>query len=344
MHVLVVRSRLTPRQPLLPSHPLPPSSHLWFYRHRSAPAKPELKHQAWATDPDGFGPGNSHPASILATLDTLDSPEKAQGMSPFSDAYEILILDGFGLDGEGSGRAAGDASTRSFERFEAQVGLVMAEACGADGVKSAIEWGTRESYRRGDLLWDFNGSKDQPQQQQGKIVGGGGGKSKPSVSSVVTKAVAAAVANKASAAVDRGVVDINGHGHGHGHGGNSVTKADTESLTAGVLDLVKGAFREAGVDPVKAMEMGVEVEVRRELEALAVNGGGGGGGGLDGVSSPASDGNVNGGGDVGDKGTVTAGTVDVDAGVREKVASGVLNSLRDDQLAFKLSRSLFRSG
>jgi hypothetical protein len=146
---------------------------------------------------------------------------------------------------------------------------------------------------------------------------------------------------------------------GGGANGNKVNqllsakaKAEMEEqLTAGVLDLVKGAFQEAGVDPLRAMEMGVEVEVRRELEALALassaamNGAGGGGGGGGGEETAGSGGEGSEGGQLAGYAGGAAGfgaPIELDAGVREKVASGVLNSLRDDQLAFKLSRSLFR--
>lgn len=227
---LVVRSRLTPSHPL-PSYPIPPSSHLWFYRHRSAPSKPLIRHQPWTTDPDGFGPGNSLPARVLGQLDKLDSPEKLQGMSPWEEVYEVLILDGWGHEGEGTGATSGEAVSRSFEKFEAEVGQVICDGMLLKDVKGAVEWGARESYRRGDLLWEF--------------------------------------------------------GNGGGDGGRQ-KKVD-------VRELVKGAFRDAGVDPSK-----VELEVQDER----------------------TEGNGKG--------------KEVD------LAAGVLNSLRDDALAFKLSRSLFR--
>ena len=106
-HAVVVRSRRTLTTPL-PTVPLPPSAHLWFSRHRSAPSKADLRHQSWLTDPDGFGPGNAKPLLVLSTLDALDSPEIAQGMKPFEETYEVLVLDGFGRDGEGTGLSAID--------------------------------------------------------------------------------------------------------------------------------------------------------------------------------------------------------------------------------------------
>ena len=153
-------------------------------------------------------------------------------MPPWEEVYEVLILDGWGHEGEGTGYTAGEAVSRSYERFEAEVGQVMCEGgIGVNDVKGAIEWGARESYRRGDLLWEF---------------GGGEGRRKKKVD---------------------------------------------------VRELVKGAFRDAGVDTSK-----VELEVQDER----------------------TDGNGKG------------------KELESSVAAGVLNSLRDDALAFKLSRSLFR--
>lgn len=149
-------------------------------------------------------------------------------MPPWEEVYEVLILDGWGHEGEGTGFSAGEAVYRSYERFEAEVGQIMCEGgLGVKDVKGAVDWGARESYRRGDLLWEF----------------------------------------------------------GAGEGGRK-KKVD-------VRELVKGAFRDAGVDPTQ-----VELEVQDER---------------------------------------TSGK-----GKEVDVAAGVLSSLRDDALAFKLSRSLFR--
>lgn len=149
-------------------------------------------------------------------------------MPSWEEVYEVLILDGWGHEGEGSGFSAGEAVYRSYERFEAEVGQIMCEGgLGVKDVKGAVEWGARESYRRGDLLWEF----------------------------------------------------------GAGEGGRK-KRVD-------VRELVKGAFRDAGVDPTQ-----VELEVQDER---------------------------------------TSGK-----GKELDVAAGVLSSLRDDALAFKLSRSLFR--
>lgn len=87
-------------------------------------------------------------------------------MQAFVDTYEILVLDGFGRDGEGTGLSAVNWVARTFEQFEAEVGQTLLGACGCRDVKAALEWGEAESYRKGDLLFDF------------KAVGSGKGKNK----------------------------------------------------------------------------------------------------------------------------------------------------------------------
>lgn len=171
-----MRSRATPLVPLL-AYPLPPPSQLWYSRHRSAPSKAELKHQSFQTDPDAFGIGNANPASILASLDALDSPEKLQGMKVFEGTYEVVVMDGFGREGEGSGLSAATYVMRSFEQFENEIGQLVLEATGLRDVKGALEWGEAESYRKGELLFDFGGSI--------KKIGGGGEKELTTVEKAV---------------------------------------------------------------------------------------------------------------------------------------------------------------
>ncbi|KAK4053588.1 hypothetical protein OIO90_003827 [Microbotryomycetes sp. JL221] len=154
-HVIIVRSRVTPSHPL-PSYPLPPPTHLWFSRHRSSPSKPSLKHAAWQSDPDEFGPGNVDPTKIFNVLDSLDSPEKAQGMTPFDEVYEVLVLDGHGHDGrEGTGRTAVDHSPRPFVSFEASIGQCISRACGIRDVGHALECGMFVSFRQDELSWTW---------------------------------------------------------------------------------------------------------------------------------------------------------------------------------------------
>lgn len=151
VHTLVVRSTRTPDTPL-DDFPLPPPAHLWFSRHRSAPSRPSLRHESWSTDPAGFGPSNSSP---LSTLGLLDSPEKAQGLPAFADVYELLVLDGLGHDGEGTGRTAGSSVMRTYEQFESELAQAVLSACGKQDVRGAKEWGEAEAYRRGDVLMEF---------------------------------------------------------------------------------------------------------------------------------------------------------------------------------------------
>ncbi|KAK4048512.1 hypothetical protein OIV83_004680 [Microbotryomycetes sp. JL201] len=153
-HVVVVRSRVTPDYPL-PSYPLPHPTHLWFSRHRSAAGKPGLKHAAWQSDPDEFGPGNSEARQVYNVLDSLDSPEKSQGMAAFEETYEVLVLDGYGHDGEGTGRAAVDHSPRPFAQFEASVGRCVSRACGIRDVRHALECGMFVSFRQDEMVWTW---------------------------------------------------------------------------------------------------------------------------------------------------------------------------------------------
>lgn len=163
LFTLVVRSTRTPTTPLA-EFPVPPATHLWFSRFRSSSSRAALRHESWATDPAGFGPHNADP---LAVLDALDSPEKAQGLDAWADVFELLVLDGFGRDGEGTGRTAGTSVPRNYEVFEAEVGQAVLSACGRADVKGAKEWGVAESLRRGDVVMAFGGG--------GPASGGGAG-------------------------------------------------------------------------------------------------------------------------------------------------------------------------
>ncbi|KAM0786013.1 hypothetical protein ACM66B_006829 [Microbotryomycetes sp. NB124-2] len=153
-HVVVVRSRVTPGRPL-PSYPLPSPNHLWFSRHRSAPAKPDLKHAPWQSDPDEFGRGNCEVDLIYNVLDSLDSPEKSQGMPSFEDTFEVLVLDGHGHQGEGTGRTCVDHLPRSFNLFETSVGQCVSRACGIRDVRHALECGMFVSFRQDEMSWSW---------------------------------------------------------------------------------------------------------------------------------------------------------------------------------------------
>lgn len=159
LHVVLCRDCRRPTEPPICA-PLPPSSHLWFSRHRSATAKSDLKHHAWQIDPEGFGPLPSSPASVLESLDTLETPETQQKMERFEQVYEILVLDGFGRDGEGTGLTSGNYVGRSWEQFEQVVGEQLLATCGLRDVKGALEFGEAESYRRGEMVWTFGNGED----------------------------------------------------------------------------------------------------------------------------------------------------------------------------------------
>lgn len=171
-HVVLAQDRRNPDAPIS-SIPLPPLTHLWYSRHRSATAKASLRHQAWLIDPEGFSP------SLFASVNALDSPEVQQRMEPFGDTFEVLIMDGFGRTGEGSGFTPGDYVGRSWEQFEAVVADTLLRVSGLANVGAAIQFGERESYRLGDLLFDFKGIGEEfSQLGEGKLGNGGGGKKK----------------------------------------------------------------------------------------------------------------------------------------------------------------------
>lgn len=86
------------------------------------------------------------------------------------DVYELIVLDAFGREGEGTGMEPGRYMGRTWEQFEAVVGQVLLGAVGVRDIKGALEWGEAESKRRGDILFDFKG--DLTKKKKG---GGGGG-------------------------------------------------------------------------------------------------------------------------------------------------------------------------
>jgi len=78
-------------------------------------------------------------------------------MEPFADVYEVLILDGYGREGEGSGLTCGTHVARSWEMFEEGIADTLLAASGIKSVAGAIAAGEATSYRMGDLLFDFKG-------------------------------------------------------------------------------------------------------------------------------------------------------------------------------------------
>ena len=100
-------------------------------------------------------------------------------MEPFADTFEVLVMDGFGRTGEGSGFTPGDYVGRSWEQFEAVVADILLQVSGLANVAASIQFGERESYRLGDLLFDFKGIGEEfSQLREGKLGSGGGGKKK----------------------------------------------------------------------------------------------------------------------------------------------------------------------
>lgn len=110
-----------------------------------------MRHQVWQIDVEGFGSPAAPPATLLKALDKLETPETIQRMKPFPDVYEVLVLDGWGRDGEGSGKSANSYLGRSYEQFEAVVASLVLQVCGCDNVKGALALGEQECIRNGDL-------------------------------------------------------------------------------------------------------------------------------------------------------------------------------------------------
>ncbi|SGY20148.1 BQ5605_C017g08492 [Microbotryum silenes-dioicae] len=146
-------------------YPTPPSNQLWYSRYRSASSKALLRHQPWSIDQNAFGKDN---ATALITFDTLDSPEKAQGMGSFKYTFEVVVLDGHGRDGPGSGRTANENQNRSFEQFEAELGQLFCEALGVEDVKGAIRYARERGIERGEFVdWGISSTQLAAMEQMG---------------------------------------------------------------------------------------------------------------------------------------------------------------------------------
>lgn len=92
----------------------------------------------------------------------LDSPEKSLGIKEFEGTYEVLIMDGFGREGEGTGRSYSDHIMRSYEQFENEISQLVLIGVGILDVKSLMEWAEKDCRDRGDFDVDYR-------------TGGGGG-------------------------------------------------------------------------------------------------------------------------------------------------------------------------
>ncbi|KAL8279593.1 hypothetical protein RQP46_007906 [Phenoliferia psychrophenolica] len=115
-YTTLIRASHAPSTPLT-SFPIPPHANLWFARHRSSPSRPSLRHEPWATDPH--------------------ATEQTTVASEWTDAtFDVLVLDSYGRSGTGTGRTSGNYISRSFEKFEAELGEGVSNAVGVDGVKA----------------------------------------------------------------------------------------------------------------------------------------------------------------------------------------------------------------
>lgn len=299
-----MRSRLTPSH-ALPSFPLPPASHLWTQRIRTATTKAALSRpppasspstNAWRALPNPFNLALT-PSHTLAGFDALDSPEKEQNLPPFEGTYELLILDAPSSTPYATAEAYLARPLEAFENFLAAVvaqgvGIKVPASItplpgkngelGGGGVdvqpamsaltQQALEHGAVESFLKGDLVWDFGDVRGVTTPGRGKFGG-----------------VDLKKAGK------EGIVAPQGRDSGDGGGGG-------------------GKYGAWGPD--------ARAEQRRKIVA---NGGGGGGAKKGGAAT---------GGAGGEKKAIVPATT---AG-----AGKVSDGMRDDRLALRLSRSLFR--
>ncbi|GAA5931168.1 uncharacterized protein JCM15063_002564 [Sporobolomyces koalae] len=149
---LLARSRVTPNH-ALPYFPIPPPHLLWTNRVRHAPTKaaltkpppePPLPHSSaisigtlastpspWRAYPNAFNcvvpTSQTIHADLLSGFDTLTCPEKEQDLAPFDDCYELLVLDA----PVPSGFAEVEKYlARPLEAFEVFLAGVLSQACG----------------------------------------------------------------------------------------------------------------------------------------------------------------------------------------------------------------------
>ncbi|GAA5905165.1 hypothetical protein JCM6882_000398 [Rhodosporidiobolus microsporus] len=294
---LLVRSRLTPSH-ALPSFPLPPASHLWTQRIRTAPTKSTLLKpyppSSWRALPNPFNLALT-PAHTLAGFDALDSPEKEQDLPPFESTYELLVLDA----PSDSPYASVDAYlSRPLAAFENFLAAVIAQGVGIKVPASITP------------LPGKNGEN-----------GGGGVDVQPAMAALTQQAL------------EHGAV---------------------ESFLAGDLVWAFGDFKGlttaapgrkfGGVDLKKVGKDGIVAPPLPPAEG----GGGGGGNTADGRPNGASGAWAGGGKKTAKRSGVPAGGAGKNAGGTAAVGSEkerkerVLDNLRDDRLALKLSRSLFK--
>lgn len=287
-----------------------PGAHLWDYRSRSSPNKTTLRHQAWRAELDSFGRLDQ----VARSFDALETPESAQGIEPFRDVYEVVILDAYGREGEGAGKPVSAWIARSFERFEAEVGLLMLDVFGCADVKAALAYGENESYRLGDMVKLDESALAKLNVKGDALLTGGAAGDATDASATALNALAAA-----------------GYGYGLGGGAGAL---DTGALqgdgaSAGAITTAAAAAinSAAGKGKRPASKASPAKDKHREgsLDALRKY--------VQGAAAAAAAQQQ--GGD----GTQHHGQPHPDAAA---LADAVLGQLRDDELAYKLSQSLFR--
>ncbi|GAA5895610.1 hypothetical protein JCM5296_003761 [Sporobolomyces johnsonii] len=353
---LLVRSRLTPLHPL-PSFPLPAPNLLWTNRVRHSPTKaglfrppppPVLYHSSappsvstlastpspWRAYPNAFNcvvPSSATlAAELLSGFDTLDSPEKEQDLAAFDEVYELLVLD---APGDSEFAHVDRYLARPLDAFEIFLAGVVCQACGLR-MPSPPEPEAAEAESRA-------GGRDK---KVGTGGGGGGGEGADS-RRILSELKQAALEHGAVESFLRGDLvwdfgDVRGvTTKASGGGGSSAAAAGKGGKNGSSSAAAASSF--SGVDLKKVGKDGI---VAPPLPAAYSSHHGGtlASSALS-AAAAAKKGPANGGGAAGAKGVLTAkanGAVGrTDSRERKEK---VLDGLRDDKLALRLARSLFK--
>ncbi|GAA5820214.1 hypothetical protein JCM3770_006063 [Rhodotorula araucariae] len=338
---LLVRSRLTPSHPL-PSFPLPPAAHLWTHRIRTAPSKAALARASafaqhpWRALPNPFNLSHA-PAHVLAGFDALDSPEKEQDLAPFDEAYELLVLDAPSDSPYAPVEAYLERPLAAFDNFLA---ATIARAC---GIKVS-----------GVTVFDEDEHAAVPPAPAGDAHANGSGGSGKKQRAAAAAATAAAVASRergmdmpalVQAALEHGAVecflrgdlvwdfgDVKGVTTGFGSSGAAAGGGGAKKHFAGI-DLKK-----VGKDGIVAPPMPVAASPASVNGAAGANGAAQAGAGAAGGKKGAAGKGKGAAGGAHANGTGAGAKASTEKERKERVLDG----LRDDKLARRLARSLFK--
>ncbi|GJN93982.1 hypothetical protein Rhopal_007045-T1 [Rhodotorula paludigena] len=312
----------------LPLWDVPPPAHLWTHRIRTAPTKAALSRPssssnavatAWRALPNPFNLSQL-PAHILAGFDALDCPEKEQDLAPFSEAYELLVLDAPSDSPYADVEAYIPRPLAAFDNFLA---ATIAQAC---GIKvPGVTFVDAPPH-------DANGADDLALVKNGAASSGGGGMDMPAL---------------VQAALEHGAVECFLRGDLVWDFGD--VRGVTTGFTGTASSAAAGAKRFGGVDLKKVGKDGI---VAPPLPAAPANGAAGGAPHVNGGGGGAKKGGAGGKGGAkpngvvghhGGKGAAGGAGASAGAGGADKERKErVLDGLRDDKLARRLARSLFK--